>query len=107
MSWDYSDMSKAAKAAGGPEAFVNMLEEESRKLGRSEGHSDMVPVVIAASAIAIGIERGIVALVNHFRKKRLESERAVEEAKEEIVNGIKEYDASHSNEDEATEPPNS
>ena len=95
MSWDYSELSKAAKVAGGPEAFVNKIEEESRKLGRAEGRSDMVPVIWLALAAGYGITK----LIGYFKKKRAESQHALEEAKEELVNGIKEYDVLHSDDD--------
>ena len=36
MAWDYAELSKAAKAAGGPEKLVNMIEEGAKAVGRVE-----------------------------------------------------------------------
>lgn len=33
-NWDYAELSKAAKAAGGPEKYVVMLELASKKAGK-------------------------------------------------------------------------
>lgn len=36
QKWDYAELSKAAKQAGGPEKFVEMLEAASKKSGKIE-----------------------------------------------------------------------
>ena len=36
QNWDYAELSKAAKAAGGPEKYVEMLELTSRDAGKME-----------------------------------------------------------------------
>lgn len=36
QNWDYAELSKAAKAAGGPEKYVEMLECASRDAGKME-----------------------------------------------------------------------
>ena len=36
QNWDYAELSKAAKAAGGPEKYVEMLERASRDAGKME-----------------------------------------------------------------------
>lgn len=91
MSWDYAELSKAAKKAGGPEKLMDLLVES----GRDAGHKEMLPVVgIAAGIGALGYA-GISKLVKYFRKKKEISPEAVEEAKKELIQGIKEYDAEH------------
>ncbi len=47
MSWDYAELSKAAKDAGGPEKLMDMLVDS----GKDIGHKDMLPVV----GIALGV----------------------------------------------------
>ena len=36
QNWDYAELSKAAKAAGGPEKYVEMLELVSKEAGKME-----------------------------------------------------------------------
>lgn len=35
-NWDYAELSKAAKAAGGPEKYIELLEKASEKSGKLE-----------------------------------------------------------------------
>ena len=80
QNWDYAELSKAAKAVGGPEKYVEMLELASKEAGKKE----MFPWLGAAAV-----------------KKKNVAETA--KAKEEIINGIKEYDAMHSEEEGGNE----
>ena len=93
QNWDYAELSKAAKAAGGPEKFVEMLEEASRDAGKSE----MLPWVAATAIGASLLTAGVIKTVNFFKAKKKKNLAEIEEAKEEIIKGIKEYDASHEN----------
>ena len=34
--WDYAELSKAAKESGGPEKYIEFLEESNRQKGREE-----------------------------------------------------------------------
>ena len=91
MSWNYAEFSAEAKKCGGPEKYVEKLI--------NSGKMDMVPwigvgVVGVVGGIAIGI--GIQKLIDYFSAKMAESKEAVEEAKREIIQGIKAYDAEHS-----------
>lgn len=99
MTWDYAELSKAAKEAGGPEKLMDLLIES----GKDAGHKEMLPVV----AIALGIGSlgyaGINKLVKFFKKKKKISPEAVEAAKAELIKGIEEYDAAHPDESEADE----
>ena len=56
QNWDYAELSKAAKTAGGPEKYVELLEKTSK-------------------------------------------DAEIKKAKEEIIKGIKEYDATHPDEE--------
>lgn len=86
MSWNYAELSQLAKEAGGPEKLVEQLIES----GKASGRTEMLPLVAAAAAAGFGIAK----LIDHFTTKVKESKAAVEEAKAEIIQGIKEYDAS-------------
>ena len=91
MAWDYAELSKAAKEAGGPEKLMELLVESGRDAGRKE----MLPKVgIAAGLGALGCV-GIIKLVKFLKKKKKISTEAVEAAKAELIKGIEEYDADH------------
>lgn len=101
MAWDYAELSKAAKAAGGPEKLVEMIEAG----GREKGRSSMWPWVGLAATGASFLTAAVIKLVDHFKKKKAISQAAVEAAKAELIQGIKDYDATHpeENEDEAVQ----
>ena len=84
MSWNYAELSKAAKEAGGPEALMDVLVDSGRKSGRK----DMAPLVLIALAAGAGIMKAI----DYFTEKKKESTKKVEAAKEELIQGIKDYD---------------
>lgn len=84
MAWDYSELSKAAKKAGGPEAYVNMLVEMSKAQGRKE----MIPVVVAGVLGGVGITY----FFSNIRKKYKIIEENIDIVKKEVVDDIKEYD---------------
>ena len=81
--WDYAELSKAAKAAGGPEALVEQLIEASKKSARLE----MLPWVGVAVAGASALTAGVIKLYDFFKKKKAASEAEIEAAKTEIING--------------------
>lgn len=91
MAWNYAELSKAAKAAGGPEKLVETIETAAKAQGKSE----MAPWIGVAALAAAGVTFGITKLVNHFKAKNAESQEALNLAKAELVKGIKEYDAKH------------
>ena len=105
MAWDYAELSKAAKAAGGPEKLVNLIEEGGKSIGRIEGQSSMVPWIGLAALGASALTAGVIKLVDHFKAKKAISQAAVDEAKAELIQGIKDYDAAHPEEieDDAVE----
>ena len=99
MAWDYAELSKAAKAAGGPEKLVELIEEGGKSIGRIEGQSSMVPWIGVAALGASALTAGVLKLIDHFKTKKAISQAAVDEAKAELIQGIKEYNASHPEED--------
>lgn len=42
QNWDYAELSKAAKAAGGPEKYVELLENASKDAGKRRWHLGLV-----------------------------------------------------------------
>ena len=91
MSWDYSELSKQAKQAGGPQALTDKIEEGGRQKGRDE----MKPVVIIASFISL-ISGAVAPKVYHyFKNKKTMAQIESEKAKEELVQRLEEYDNEH------------
>ena len=85
MGWNYAELSKLAKANGGPEKLIGLLVNSGKK--------KMIPVVGAAVLGGVALTLGVRKLISHFSKLKDESDKLVEEAKQEIIQGIKEYDA--------------
>ena len=94
MAWDYAELSKEAKKVGGPEKLVDLLFES----GRDAGHKEMLPLVSISMGIGALLCAGISKLVKILKNKKRISPKAVEEAKSELIKGIEEYDATHSEE---------
>lgn len=97
QKWDYAELSKAAKMAGGPEKFVEMLESASRDAGKM----DMLPWVGTAVFGASLLTVVTIKVMDYFKSKSIKNQEAIETAKQEIIKGIKEYDAEHENIDVA------
>lgn len=91
QNWDYAELSKAAKAAGGPEKFVEILENQSRAAGKLE----MLPWVGVAAVGASVLTVASIKLVDYFKSKKQQNQEDIEAAKQEIIAGIKAYDAEH------------
>ena len=91
QNWDYAELSKAAKAAGGPEKYVEMLECASRDAGKME----MLPWVGVAAVGASLLTVAAVKVVDYFKSKKRQNQEDIEAAKQEIIAGIKAYDAEH------------
>lgn len=94
QNWDYAELSKAAKAVGGPEKYVEMLELKSKAAGKME----MLPWIVGTSLMTAAA----VKVVDYFKSKKKKNEIEIAKAKEEIINGIKEYDAMHPDEKSGT-----
>lgn len=88
--WSYAKLSKLAKALGGPEKCVQALIKSGMKKGRWQ------MLILLPIGVAIGVS--IKPLVNYLQNKREISQLALEEAKQELIRGINEYDASQEDE---------
>lgn len=93
------ELSKAAKAAGGPEKYVEMLELTSRDAGKME----MLPWIGVAVVGASLVTAAAIKVVDYFKSKKKKNEIEIAKVKEEIISGIKEYDAMHPGEEGGTE----
>ena len=91
QNWDYAELSKSAKVAGGPEKYVEMLERASRDAGKME----MLPWVGVAAVGASLLTVAAVKVVDFFKSKKRQNQEDIEAAKQEIIAGIKAYDAEH------------
>ena len=91
QNWDYAELSKAAKAAGGPEKYVEMLERASRDAGKMEMLTWMGVAAVGASLLTVAA----VKVVDYFKSKKRQNQEDIEAAKQEIISGIKAYDAEH------------
>ena len=99
QNWDYAELSKTAKAAGGPEKYVEMLELTSRDAREME----MLPWIGAVAVGASLVTAATIKVVDYFKSKKKKNEIEIAKAKEEIINGIKEYDAMHLDEEGETQ----
>lgn len=97
MSWNYAELSKMAKANGGPEALVDTLVQS----GVSQGKESMYPAVVAALFVGAAAWEGgkwiwkkIYSLAGQNP-----SEEEIKRAKEELIQGINDYNEAHEDED--------
>lgn len=88
QKWDYAELSKAAKMAGNPEKYVEMLESASKDAGKME----MLPWIGVAAVGASLLTAATIKVVDYFKSKRTQNQQAIGTAKQEIINGIKAYD---------------
>jgi hypothetical protein len=91
QNWNYADLSKAAKAAGGPENYVKMLELDSKKAGKIE----MIPWICLSAVGSSLLTVAILKFINYYNLKKKQNQDKIEMRKEEIINGIDEFDATH------------
>ena len=87
QDWDYANLSKNAKAAGGPEKYVEIIE----KTGEKNGMMKMVPAIFGAVALTAVTMKAI----EYFKAKRKQGQAELEQAKQELIDGINQYDAEH------------
>lgn len=85
-TWDYANLSKLAKANGGPEELVDKLV--------NSGKLQMLPWI----GIAFGCGIVVTKLVQHFKRLKAKSATELESAKQEVIQGIKDYDTAHNEE---------
>lgn len=96
MSWDYAQMSKAAKQSGGPEKWIGPIKAASR----SQGHRDMLPIV--ALAMGVGTAIGGIAVMLGGRLAGCQQALKAESAKAEkmVIAHIESEDAARESETE-------
>lgn len=99
VNWNYAEMSKAAKAAGGPEKYVKLLEAASKKAGKLE----MVPLIGLAAVSASLLTAVAMRAYDYYKSQKESANNEIVLADGEIVKGIKEYDATHTTEEGSKE----
>ena len=85
MSWNYAELSKLAKKAGGPEKLVNILIDS----GKNKMKPWMIVAALGGSAFTLIVQK----IIKYFRNKKKISDAEVEAAKKELIQGIKDYNA--------------
>lgn len=95
QNWDYAKLSKTAKASGGPEKYVEMLELTGKEAGKME----MLPWLGVAAVGASLLTTATIKVVDYFKSKKKKNETEIIKAKKEIINSIKEYDATNLDEE--------
>ena len=95
QKWDYAELSKAARAAGGPEKYVELIEKASKDAGKME----IAPWIGVAAIGASLLTDTNIKVVDYFKHKKKNNAAEIKKVKEEIIKGIKEYDATHPDEE--------
>ena len=90
MSWDYAEMSKAAKEMGGPEKYADSLVQSGRQ--------EMIPCLILMVAGTFLVTKFGAKIKNFFKSKWVSKSEATV-ARKAIVEGINKYDEDHENVD--------
>lgn len=85
MGWNYAELSKLAKVNGGPEKLVELMVKS--------GEKKVLPWVGVAFVGGIAVTIGVQEIIEYFSNKKAISSAEVESAKKEIIQGIKDYDA--------------
>lgn len=91
MAWDYAELSKAAKAAGGPEKLIEALVDA----GKNAGKKEMLPFVGITLAVGAFTTIGIQKLIKIFSKEKTIPESEIDAIKAELIQGINDYNAAH------------
>ena len=94
QNWDYAELSKEAKIAGGPKKYVELLDKASKDAGKME----MAPWIGVAAIGASLLTAATIKVVDYLKSKKKNNAAEIEKAKEEIIKGIKEYNATHPDE---------
>lgn len=108
MSWNYADLSHAAKECGGPEALMRIIEGRGFQEGIKRGKIQMIPIMflVLAGSVAITVAVQNREKIVSFYETRLRkiTREECEAAKDTLIQGIKEYDENHPEEKPADEP---
>lgn len=104
MSWNYADLSHAAKECGGPEALMKIIEGRGFQEGIKRGRIQTVLILAGPVAVTFVVKNRekIVSFCEAKMKKITRKE--CEAAKDTLIQGIKEYDENHPEEEPADEP---
>ena len=70
QNWDYAELSKAAKAAGGPEKYAEMLKLVSKEAGKME----MLPWLGVAAVGASLLTAATIKVVDYFKSRKKNNE---------------------------------
>lgn len=89
--WDYAELSKTAKDFGGPEKFVEFIENSSRQKGRE----DMLPWIGVTALGTSLLTLGVIKIRSIIKARKNKNDEQIETIKEELIEGIKEYEANH------------
>ncbi len=87
MAWDYAELSKMARVNGGPEKLVDLLI--------NSGKRKMFPWLGVAAAVGVATTAFVQKAYKHLSDKKAESNTEMELAQQELIQGIKNYDATH------------
>lgn len=89
--WDYAELSKTAKDFGGPEKFVEFIENSSRQKGREE----MLPWIGVTALGASLLTLGVIKIRSIIKVRKNNNNEQIEIIKEELIEVIKEHDAKY------------
>lgn len=97
--WPYAELTKAAKDAGGPEAWLKLVKDAARDEGRDEGlRQGRKQGAFFTGALIVIVAAGYKILKKIFGSKEKIPEKEVEKAEKNLIKGINEYAESHSEE---------
>lgn len=91
MSWNYAELSKAAKKAGGPEIYIEGLFQSGKSLGRAEVRPYLGVAGLGGALLGYAIK----FIQDKRNSKKKETLVQAEVCKAELIRGIKEYDEKH------------
>lgn len=94
MEWDYANLSKEAKAAGGPYEYVEKIRNDGKEDGRIEAVI-CTGLILLCTKLAKKYGPIAVESLKKLWKGRVEQKREVKIAETELIQGINKYDASH------------
>ena len=89
--WNYAELSKAAKEAGGPEAYIDFLEKVNRQKGRSE----MLPWIVVSALGASLVTDRTAKIINIIKSRKQLKENEIDAVKSELIEKINKYDSKH------------